>query len=102
MTRDEGVALIKQQLAFRTTLDTEIVTLMKLAQTTLEKGPTKAWFLLSDPTPLVTVANQRTVVLPDGWLAEDEDKPVYWQRLDGSRKKLIRDEYEILNWDFKD
>ncbi len=99
MTRDEGVALIKQQLAFRTTLDDAIVTQMKFAQTTLEAMPTKPWFLVSDWETLTTVVDTEDVALPTDFLLEVEEAHLYYRPSDWpthSDRKLVKDDYDDL------
>lgn len=105
MTRDEGVARIKEQLAFRQTLDSTIVTNMQLAQTGLESAPTKPWFLVTDYAPLVTVADQEYVALPDDFLQEVEESHLWYRASDYPTTKdlkLVKDDYDDLKELYKD
>lgn len=105
MTRDEGVARIKEQLAFRQTLDSTIVTNMQFVQTVLESAPTKPWFLVTDYAPLVTVANQEYVALPDDFLQEVEESHLWYRAADyptTKDTKLIKDDYDDLKELYKD
>ena len=99
MTRDEGVALIKQQLQGRTTLDNDIVTYMQLAQTTLEYGPTKPWFLVETTVTMATVANQTYVPIPTGFITEVDDGTMIYRPDDwptSAEVELWKDEYDVL------
>ena len=73
MTRDEAVAIIQQQLGFRTTLSSEIVTNLKLAQTQLEAGPTKPWFLVSEDSYTDTEIGEQRIPFPTDFLEETDD-----------------------------
>ena len=104
MLRDAGVALIQEQLAFRTTLSSNIVTWMQLAQTTLEKGPTKPWFLVSEDTFTTTVSGEERVSLPLTFLQEVEDatfkyRPSTWP--DEPEVDLVKDEYDVLRRNYR-
>lgn len=101
MTRDEGVALIQEQLAFKTTLASSIVTYMQLAQTTLEKSPTKPWFLESAPTPLVSVAETELITLPTGFICEMEDQDLLFTDEDYIDEALIKEDYNKLKRYYK-
>lgn len=70
MTRDEGIAYIKRQLSFRTTLDSEIADEMLLAQTMLEDGPTKPWFLLSERSIVQVTVDDERIPVPSDFLQE--------------------------------
>ena len=105
MLRDAGVALIKEQLAFKTTLDANIVRYLQLAQTTLERGPTKPWFLISEDTFTSTVADEERISLPLDFLQEVEDgafryRPDNWP--DDEEVELVKDEYDVLKRNFVD
>lgn len=73
MTRDEAVSLMAIQLGFRTDQATNLVTVLKAAQVTLERAPTKPWFLLSERAYINTVANEPRVKLPTTFLLEHEE-----------------------------
>ncbi len=73
MTRDEAVAVIQLQLAFRTTLASEIATAMQMEQVMLENGPTKPWFLISEDSYITTTADEARIPLPTDFLEETEE-----------------------------
>ena len=102
MTRDEGVAIIKEQLAFKTTLDSNIVTLMQLAQTTLERSPPRPWFLESPVTSLVSVADNELIALPTGFITEMDEHPLFYVDSDGFKHALPKDDYATLAQTFKE
>lgn len=100
MTRDEGVALIKQHLAMKTTLDAAIVTQMQLAQTTLERARTKPWFLEFHNTSLVTVASTRSISLPSGFIVEKEEDTMLLTDSDGNLHEVSKEELSVLKHQF--
>lgn len=103
MTRDEGVALIKQQLAFRRTLDSAIVDQLKFAQTTLEAAPTKPWFLVSEDSYALTTADEERVAVPGDFLEEVEDARFYYRPddfPDSDEVELKKEDYDQLKRDF--
>lgn len=73
MTRDEAVAIIQQQLGFRSDLTSTIITTMKLAQDQLELGPTLPWFLLSERSFNLTTVDDQRVPVPLDFLQEYEE-----------------------------
>jgi hypothetical protein len=72
MTRDEAVAIVHQQLGFRSDQANNIVTYMQLAQQTLEKGRTLPWWLRSERSYIYTTANEQRVPIPSDFLREEE------------------------------
>ena len=104
MTRDEGVAMIKEQLGFRTTLDSSIVNYMLLAQVTLEKAPTKPWFLVSEDTFTSTVANEERVPVPLDFLCETDDAALRYRPdsyPDLPERELKKEDYDVLREIFR-
>ncbi len=79
MTRDEAVAEIKRQMAFRTTLDSTIVTQLQIAQTQLESGDPLPWFMKTTGT-LTTTADTPVVSISSltGFLRLQEDRPLVY------------------------
>lgn len=73
MTRGEAVAMVQQTIGFRTDLAATIVTNIKLAQITLEKGPIMPWFLLSESSTRRTDPAERRVRIPTDFLREYEE-----------------------------
>lgn len=106
MTRDEGVALIKQQLGFRTTLDSVIVTNMQLAQTMLEIGPTKPWFLLGDYVNRRLTSGEERLPVPTDMLIEVDSASLIYVPEDSEgiedEVDLIKDDYDVLRKNYKD
>ena len=103
MTRDEGVALIKQHLSFRQSLDSEIVTNMKFAQIALESGPTKPWFLVSEDSFATLTVDDERLALPDDFLEETEDAVVKYRPDDWPDEEevdLVKDQYDVLRKNF--
>lgn len=78
MTRDEVVSLMQIQLGFRTDQSTNLITCLQAAQVTLEREAVKPWFLLSAVSVLVTVADTRTIALPDDFLGENEEDKIFY------------------------
>lgn len=105
MTRDEGVALIKQQLAFKQTLDSVIVQNMKFAQTTLETSPEKPWWLISEEATVNTTSSEERVLVPVTFLHEvNEARLVYRPATfpDSKEVSLQKEDYDQLKIDFED
>lgn len=104
MTRDEAVAMIKLQLGYRTTGDSDIVTCLQLAQTTLEGAPVKPWFLTYKDYALVTVATTPTVAIPTDFLEELEDGVLRYipTTLTEGEVDLVKDQYDVLRKNFLD
>lgn len=103
MTRDEGVARIKEQLAFKSTLDNTIVANMQFAQTQLQSLPTLPWFLISEDSFATTTVGEERVLLPGGFLLEAEDARVYYRPdnwPDEEEVELKKEDYDQLKRDF--
>src|SRR5690349_7714799 len=99
MTRDEGVAMIKQVLGFRTGLDSTIVSNMVYCQTRLEAGITRPQFLVSEDSFTTTTADEPRILLPTDFLAETEQavlkyRPDTWP--DDPEVPLTKDLYDVL------
>lgn len=98
MTRDEAVAIIQEQLGFRSDLSTNIITNLKLAQTMLEKGPTKPWFLVSEDSYIRTTSAEQRLPLPSDFLQETDDAVLRYvpdTATDGE-VELVKDSYDQL------
>jgi hypothetical protein len=106
MTRDEAVAIIHQQLGFRSDLSSQIVTHMKLAQQQLELEPNKPWFLTSETLTTTTNLNDARVSIPSNMLEEYDNGALFYVPSDGDDAgKLIelkKDELDVLAKNFKD
>jgi hypothetical protein len=106
MTRDEGVAHIKLQMAFRTTLDSTIVSMMQLAQTNLEAMPTKPFFLTSEDSVINTTPTEQRIPLPADFLQEIDEAVLRYVPLvpteTNPEKDLIKDDFDVLRKNFFD
>ena len=101
VTRLEAVTRIKRRLSFRTSLDSDIVSELQLAQKSFERGHSLPWFLKQEDQTLSFTAGTSFVALPSGFLRETEDQsPSYL--IDGERypvfpaKKDWEDAYEAF------
>lgn len=106
MTRDEAVAHIKMQLGFRANQDSNIVSMLQLAQLQLELQPTKPWFLVSEDSYKRLTADEQRLVLPTDFLQEHEDGCLYYVPDDADgpddHVMLVKDDYDVLKAEYKD
>lgn len=106
MTRDEGVAHIQMQLAFRTTLASSIILQLQLAQTMLEAGPTLPWFLLTEEAYTRTTAGDERIPVPDDFIEEVDEidfKYIPDTISDTNPEvRLVKDEYDVLRKNYFD
>lgn len=104
MMRDEAVSIIQQQLGFRSDLSTEIITNLKLAQTMLEAGPTRPWFLVTEQQFISLTVGEQRVLPPVEMLTEiDSARLVYVPSSSAADPvDLVKEEYDQLAEDFKD
>lgn len=98
MTRDEAVSLMQIVLGFRTDQSANLITALQAAQTKLESGPTKPWFLLSEKSTTTTVANERRVALPTSFLLEHEENGLRYIPADTDEDpvRLVKDSLDQL------
>ena len=109
MTRDEAIALIQQQLGFRTDLESTIILNLKAAQLLLEKEPTKPWFLLSEDSYVRTTAAEQRLQLPSDFLQEAEEAVLRYvpdedddADVDTSNEvELVKEDYDVLRVNYK-
>src|SRR5262245_31199037 len=103
MTRDEGVALIKQVLGFRTGLDTTIVTNMKFAQINLEAGPTRPFWLISEDSFTTTNLNDERIAVPVDVIEEVDQAVLKYvpDDPDADEVDLVKDDYDVLRKNFQ-
>jgi len=103
MTRDEGVALIKQVLGFRTGLDATIVTNMQFVQTTLELGPTRPHWLVSEDSFTTTLANDERIAVPVDFLEEIDQAVLKYvpDDTDDEEVDLDKEDYDVLRKNFR-
>lgn len=98
--------MIQLQLAFRTTLSTEIVTCMKLAQIDLEGEPLKPWFLISEDAYIRTEADEDRVPIPEDFLGETDEAVLRYvpddPDEDNPELDLKKDDYDTLRKNFMD
>jgi hypothetical protein len=104
MTRDEAVAIIQEQLGFRSDLSTNIITNLKLAQTTLEAGPTKPWFLIEEDSYIRTTADEPRLPIPSDFLSETDQALLRYvpDDLTDGEVRLIKDDYDVLEKNYLD
>ena len=106
MTRDEAVAIIQQQLGFRTDLTAVIITNLKLAQVQLEGGPTKPWFLVSERMTKRTTADDSRVAVPESMLQQVDMASVRFlpddTMTDLKQVTLKKNDYDVLMENYKD
>lgn len=91
MTRNEAVAMIQQQLAFRSDQTDNIIAYMKLAQQSLEKGKTLPWWLKSERSFIYTVAAEQRIPLPTDFLREADDSQLVYVPTDTTEKLVFLD-----------
>lgn len=82
MLRSAAVALMKQGLGFRKSLDDACVASLKEAQAELELGGTLPWFLIEKDYSLPILTGVTEVDLPEGWLRVVEDEAPYFTDTD--------------------
>lgn len=104
MTRDEAVSIIQQQLGFRSDLSSEIVTNLKLAQTMLEAGPTKPWFLVTEQMSISTTADEQRLVVPSDMLTEIDSARLVYIPDDEEEASvdLKKEDYDQLSYDYRE
>lgn len=84
MTRDEVIAMIQLQLAFRTDQEDNIITVLKATQEDLENQAVKPWFLLSERMTTSTTAAEQRIPLPMNFLLEHEEDGISYVPSDGT------------------
>lgn len=104
MTRDEAVALIQEQLGFHSDLSTNIITNLKFAQQTLEKGPTKPWFLISEDSYIRTTAEEPRLPIPSDFLQETDEAVLRYvpDDITDGEVDLKKDFYDVLRKNYMD
>jgi len=106
MIRDDGVARIQEQLAFKTTLADKIVSQMQLAQTNLEAMPTKPFFLISEDSVINTTPLEQRIPLPSDFLQEIDEAVLRYVPLvptgTDPEVDLIKDDFDVLRKNFFD
>jgi hypothetical protein len=106
MTRDEAVAIIHQQMGFRSDLSNVIITHMKLAQQQLELEPSKPWFLVSENMSTSTTPAEARVGVPSNMVEEYDDAALFYVPSEGDDEgkhiELKKDEYDVLVKNYKD
>ena len=104
MTRSQAVALIQQQLGFRSDLSSEIVTNLQYAQTLLESGPTKPWFLISEDSYTDTESGESRVPVPTDFLQETDQAVLRYvpDDLTDGEVDLKKDDFDVLRKNYLD
>jgi len=104
--RDAAVALIQEQLGFRSDLESNIITHLQLAQLQLEKSPTKPWFLIAAESFVDTVADTETVAVPTGFIQEVEQAVLRYVPDDSTgiadEVDLSKNSYDVLRTNFRE
>ena len=99
MDRTAATVVIQDQLGFSSAHASRIVIALKNAQTRREQDPFLPWFLKTDSAiQPVTVADQRTVALPTGFLREVEDDALYYVNADESSKLIPMEKQDHLDY----
>ena len=105
MTRDEAVAIIQEQLVFRTTLSSNIVANLQLAQIQLE-NEFRPWFLISEDSYVRTTADDDRLPIPDDFLEECDEAVLRYipddPDEDNPETDLVKDDYETLRSNYRD
>jgi hypothetical protein len=103
MLRDDAAAIMQTMLGFRTDQAANIVTMLQFAQTLLETGVPKPWFLLSEDSLVQTTAGDERVEVPQDFLAEHDTLPFRFRPASyptEDETQLRKDDYEILKKNF--
>lgn len=98
MTRSEAIVLIHQQLGFRSDLADRIIPNLTAAQTMLEAGPTKPWFLISEDSYVRTTADEDRVPIPSDFIQEVDEAVLRYVPDDSEEEQvdLKKDYYDTL------
>lgn len=95
MTRAEVIEMVRQRLGFNTRMDeTKILNNLDYVQNLYELGHDNmplAWFLFDATATISTVASQKHVALPDGFIQFDDDWPLYIETAEGVKEELTRE-----------
>ncbi len=106
MTRDEAVAEIQVQLAFRTTLSSNIITHLQMAQQELELAPSLPWFLISEDSYIDTTSSEQRIPVPDDFLDETDEAVLRYvpttPSADDPEVDLLKDDYDSLRKAYMD
>lgn len=93
MLRDTVVSIIAERLNNRTDLNAAIIAEMQLAQETRleQNGRFTPWFMLT-PTiqELVTIIGASAIVLPDNFVSEAEEEPLWVQDVESQDFRQLR------------
>lgn len=96
MILSEAISFMKVQFGFRTDLDTEIISMLGVAQEHFEKGPNYPWFLLSEESLVVTSPGERRIPLPDDFIAEYEEGALYYAPTDLDYIEMTKEDNDYL------
>lgn len=104
MLRAEAITIIQTVLGFRTDLEDKIIVAMKAAQIMLERGPSKPWFITSEPAAVLTTIAEKRVLLPTDFLMEKDNSHLYYIPADTELPPvaLVKDELDLLQENYKD
>ena len=94
MTRDEISNLIKHKLGFRDSYDDAIIfahlDYVQVQYERVSRTRPLPWFMLNTTHTVATVADTRTVAMPTGFIAFDDDWPLTIVNADSETKQLCR------------
>lgn len=97
MTRDEAVLEIQNLLGFTTILQEPIERELKFAQTRLENGPIRPWFLKEDRAFTFTTLGEQRILLPADFLEEDEDSALWYAPDNGAPdQEIVKTDLDFL------
>lgn len=96
MIREEAINLMRMILGFRTDLEAACITALQNAQISLELGPEKPWFLVSEISYADTVAGEPRVRVPTSMLQEVDNALMYYINDDAEKVELTKDEVDVL------
>ena len=103
MNRTEVIDIIRDNLGFNTGLsETVILRHIDRVQTRYETADGRlpmAWFLLNTTATVDTVADQRTIDVPAGFLDLSEKWPLTIKDAEGTDHPLTREDYDLLQAD---
>lgn len=88
LTRDEAIEQVQSGLSFRNA-NTGVLEALRWAQDQLENGQSLPWFLREEDDDLVGTASVGFIVLPDGFLREDEEAD-WWVTVGSEGPKIVK------------
>lgn len=97
MTRDEAVVEMQNIFGFTSINVEPCQRELKHAQTRLENGPIRPWFLKEDRAFTFTTIGEQRILLPDNFLEEDEDSALWYAPDNGAPdQEIVKDDLDFL------